>query len=202
MAAGHLEPGLGRLQCSVGGVDYYAGVLTGSASAVECSTSQKREQAAGLTSDGAERSRPLTRQLGCWRRKKETWERSQLPAQGSCTAFGAQNLFSRPASVTGDFIAGQLHSGLTYTAHAADLKPSGEIAFEGKVFRSPSAFSVYVKRKVNPSRKADDGWTSVKYGVNVLSHFRGILQELTGGEQAAGQLRLRAWRSVRECAAK
>ena len=53
--------------------------------------------------------------------------------------------------------------------------------FEGKTFRSPSAFSVYVKRKVNPTRKADDGWTSVKYGVNMLSHYRGMLQELTGG---------------------
>ena len=62
-----------------------------------------------------------------------------------------------------------------------DLLPNGEILFEGKTFRSPSAFSVYVKRKVNPSRKADDGWTSVKYGVNLLSHYRGMLSELTGG---------------------
>lgn len=63
----------------------------------------------------------------------------------------------------------------------ADLLPTGEILFEGKTFRSPSAFSVFVKRKVNPSRKADDGWTSVKYGVNLLSHYRGMLSELTGG---------------------
>ncbi|KAK9787109.1 hypothetical protein WJX73_001287 [Symbiochloris irregularis] len=63
----------------------------------------------------------------------------------------------------------------------ADLTETGEIVFEGRVFRSPSAFSVYVKRKVNPSRKADDGWTSVKYGSNLLSHYRGVLNELTGG---------------------
>lgn len=62
----------------------------------------------------------------------------------------------------------------------ADLTDNGEIVFEERTFRSPSAFSVYVKRKVNPSRKADDGWTSVKYGNNLLSHYRGVLHELTG----------------------
>lgn len=50
--------------------------------------------------------------------------------------------------------------------------------FEGKLFKSPSAFSVYVKRKVNPGRKADDGWTSVKYKGEVLSAFRNQLEQL------------------------
>jgi hypothetical protein len=30
-------------------------------------------------------------------------------------------------------------------------------------FDSPSAFSIYLKRLVNPARKADDGWKTVKY---------------------------------------
>jgi hypothetical protein len=30
-------------------------------------------------------------------------------------------------------------------------------------FESPSAFSIYLKRLVNPTRKADDGWKTVKY---------------------------------------
>jgi hypothetical protein len=30
-------------------------------------------------------------------------------------------------------------------------------------FDSPSAFSIYLKRLVNPTRKADDGWKTVKY---------------------------------------
>ena len=34
--------------------------------------------------------------------------------------------------------------------HAADLGPAGEIIFEGQFFKSPSAFSVFVKRKVCP----------------------------------------------------
>ena len=42
--------------------------------------------------------------------------------------------------------------------HGADLGPGGEIIFEGTQFKSPSAFSVHVKRKQNPGRKADDGW--------------------------------------------
>jgi hypothetical protein len=50
--------------------------------------------------------------------------------------------------------------------------------FEGKVFKSPSAFSVYVKRKVNPSRKADDGWTSVKYENQLLCNYRPYLEDL------------------------
>lgn len=47
---------------------------------------------------------------------------------------------------------------LTVRCHAADLGPGGEIIFEGLQFKSPSAFSVHVKRKQNPGRKADDGW--------------------------------------------
>lgn len=31
----------------------------------------------------------------------------------------------------------------------ADLGPNGEIIFEGQHFKSPSAFSVYVKRKAS-----------------------------------------------------
>ena len=34
VAAGHLEPGLGKLQCSVGGVDYFAGAQTWLAAAL------------------------------------------------------------------------------------------------------------------------------------------------------------------------
>lgn len=33
----------------------------------------------------------------------------------------------------------------------------------GMLFDSPSAFSIYLKRLVNPTRKADDGWKTVKY---------------------------------------
>jgi ribosomal protein S18 len=31
-------------------------------------------------------------------------------------------------------------------------------------FESPSAFSIFLKRLVNPDRKADDGWKTVKFG--------------------------------------
>jgi hypothetical protein len=45
-----------------------------------------------------------------------------------------------------------------FRCHGADLGAGGEIIFEGTQFKSPSAFSVHVKRKQNPGRKADDGW--------------------------------------------
>ncbi|KAL6782160.1 hypothetical protein ACKKBF_B10890 [Auxenochlorella protothecoides x Auxenochlorella symbiontica] len=32
------------------------------------------------------------------------------------------------------------------------------------VFESPSGFSIFIKRLVVPTRKADDGWKSVRYG--------------------------------------
>eukprot|EP00740_Mantoniella_antarctica_P000604 CAMPEP_0181391866 /NCGR_PEP_ID=MMETSP1106-20121128/26276_1 /TAXON_ID=81844 /ORGANISM="Mantoniella antarctica, Strain SL-175" /LENGTH=591 /DNA_ID=CAMNT_0023512931 /DNA_START=136 /DNA_END=1910 /DNA_ORIENTATION=- len=44
----------------------------------------------------------------------------------------------------------------------ADLLPDGSIAWNGRTFGSVSAFSLTVKRSVNPSRKADDGWKCVK----------------------------------------
>lgn len=46
-------------------------------------------------------------------------------------------------------------NGLLEFAENAEI--SGAIVFEGKKFKSPSAFSVFVKRKLNPARKADDG---------------------------------------------
>ncbi|CAL8466428.1 g5964 [Coccomyxa elongata] len=68
----------------------------------------------------------------------------------------------------------------------ADLGPAGEIIFEGQFFKSPSAFSVFVKRKVNPSRKADDGWTSCKYRGELLSIYRPQLENLLGGDGRSG----------------
>ena len=39
-------------------------------------------------------------------------------------------------------------------------------------FESPSAFSIYLKRLINPARKADDGWKTVKYGGKFLEHYK------------------------------
>ncbi len=48
------------------------------------------------------------------------------------------------------------------------LTPEGRITTtvlgQDLVFESPSAFSIYLKRLVNPARKADDGWKTVKFG--------------------------------------
>ncbi|CAD7700851.1 unnamed protein product [Ostreobium quekettii] len=56
--------------------------------------------------------------------------------------------------------------------HYADLGANGQIHFEGLEFSTPSSFSLYIKRKQNPARKADDGWTSVKYEGTSLFELR------------------------------
>ena len=54
----------------------------------------------------------------------------------------------------------------------ADLSARGELLWEGRVFESPSAFSIAVKRRVNPGRKADDGWKSVKVRGRLLEEYK------------------------------
>ena len=39
-------------------------------------------------------------------------------------------------------------------------------------FESPSAFSIFFKRLVNPSRKADDGWKTVRFQGKFLDHYK------------------------------
>jgi hypothetical protein len=78
------------------------------------------------------------------------------------------------------------YKGNTYTA---SLLPDGRISFvdddeeEKLTFESPSAFSVFVKRLTNPTRKADDGWKSVKYQGHMLEHYKAeFARKRLGGE--------------------
>lgn len=69
----------------------------------------------------------------------------------------------------------------------ADLTDQGSIrcSIGGKElsFDSPSAFSIYLKRLVNPTRKADDGWKAVKYAGRLLETYKADLaREKIGGE--------------------
>ncbi|PNW74196.1 hypothetical protein CHLRE_13g589050v5 [Chlamydomonas reinhardtii] len=54
----------------------------------------------------------------------------------------------------------------------ADLTEEATIMCDGQTFESPSAFSIFVKRKLNPERKADDGWKAVKYAGKLLEHYK------------------------------
>ena len=53
------------------------------------------------------------------------------------------------------------------------LLPDGRITCTIKgqqhIFESPSAFSIFIKRLANPTRKADDGWKTIKYDGKVRS---------------------------------
>lgn len=53
-----------------------------------------------------------------------------------------------------------------------DLGADGKIRYQGMTFESPSAFSIYLKRLVNPGRKADDGWKTVKYSGHFLEKYK------------------------------
>ncbi|XP_078344836.1 MPN domain-containing protein-like [Oculina patagonica] len=56
----------------------------------------------------------------------------------------------------------------------ADLQPDGRIKWPeaNQVFNSPSAWAIYCKRLVNPSKKSGCGWASVKYKGKKLDQFK------------------------------
>lgn len=76
-------------------------------------------------------------------------------------------------------------------SHTGTLLADGRIhtVINGKslTFDSPSAFSIYLKRLVNPSRKADDGWKTVKYDGKLLEHFKGELARQKFGGLGGGE---------------
>eukprot|EP01025_Chloroclados_australasicus_P016561 TRINITY_DN18338_c0_g1_i1.p2 TRINITY_DN18338_c0_g1~~TRINITY_DN18338_c0_g1_i1.p2 ORF type:complete len:212 (-),score=13.44 TRINITY_DN18338_c0_g1_i1:262-873(-) len=63
--------------------------------------------------------------------------------------------------------------------HAATLMSDGSILFDGREFSSPSAFSVYAKRKVTPEKQGDDGWKSVQYEGSTLDSYRKKLSQMS-----------------------
>ena len=66
----------------------------------------------------------------------------------------------------------------------ADLLPDGSIEWEGRApFASVSAFSLAMKRSVNPGRKADDGWKSVRYDGVMLDVYK---QQHNAAEDGGG----------------
>ncbi|XP_020623158.1 MPN domain-containing protein-like [Orbicella faveolata] len=56
----------------------------------------------------------------------------------------------------------------------ADLQSDGRIRWPeaNQVFNSPSAWAIYCKRLVNPSKKSGCGWASVKYKGKKLDQFK------------------------------
>jgi hypothetical protein len=68
------------------------------------------------------------------------------------------------------------------------LDASGYIVYDEQQFASPSAWSIHCKRLANPSKKADDGWKSVRYAPTgqPLEHFKDRLAILqVRGDDAA-----------------
>lgn len=61
--------------------------------------------------------------------------------------------------------------------HHADVLPDGYVAWDGREFASVSAFSLAVKRKTNPGRKADDGWKCVSYMGTPLDRLKRRYEE-------------------------
>ncbi|KAF6257396.1 hypothetical protein COO60DRAFT_1235274 [Scenedesmus sp. NREL 46B-D3] len=68
----------------------------------------------------------------------------------------------------------------------ASLTHDGRIRWKDLHFDSPSAFSIYLKRLINPARKADDGWKTVKYLGKFLEQYKMELLLRRYGEDGAG----------------
>ena len=62
-------------------------------------------------------------------------------------------------------------------------------------FESPSAFSIALKRLVNPLRKADDGWKTVKYNGRFLDAYKfELAQRRLAGQSYLHELgHLKTW---------
>ncbi|KAK3268050.1 hypothetical protein CYMTET_23423 [Cymbomonas tetramitiformis] len=82
---------------------------------------------------------------------------------------------------SGKDVLSTLYQGVTYTS---DLNSEGCIEFEGTVYVSPSAWSLAIKRRINPTRKADDGWKCVKYNGRLLADIKdGVTSAPTNSEK-------------------
>ncbi|KAG7674157.1 hypothetical protein KSW81_005993 [Nannochloris sp. 'desiccata'] len=68
---------------------------------------------------------------------------------------------------------------------AATLTEDGSIEYQGRKYQSATAFSIFFKRTITPSKQGDDGWKSVFYDGRPLEHYRKILQEQ---KKARGEL--------------
>ena len=116
-------------------------------------------------------------------------QRGQMNADVHMAAFGrpvkvAVNL----ATLTklGFLLKGKKKLFVVYlgNVYAGDLTEEGEIICQCKVgscdrrvYTSPSAWAIHCKRNANPSKKADDGWKSARYGNPegyALEHFKGV----------------------------
>eukprot|EP01083_Nonionella_stella_P047541 127255_1 len=90
---------------------------------------------------------------------------------------------SRPPSLQDLITKGALSEGAKLTIKykqvifEAELLETGEILYQSRRFLSPSSWSIHVKRSLNPERKADDGWRSVRCQGKSL---KVILDSVTG----------------------
>jgi len=71
----------------------------------------------------------------------------------------------------------------------ASLTASGTIAYEDQEFQSATAFSIFFKRKITPSKQGDDGWKSVLYNGETLDTYRKALLDKRAKQEESEQSR-------------
>ncbi|KAL3138447.1 hypothetical protein ABBQ32_006237 [Trebouxia sp. C0010 RCD-2024] len=81
-------------------------------------------------------------------------------------------------------------SNITYGSLAECGRIKCTIAGTELTFESPSAFSIYLKRLINPARKADDGWKTVKFEGKFLEHYKLELARRRFGPNATASVNL------------
>ncbi|WPT12649.1 MPN domain-containing protein [Picochlorum sp. SENEW3] len=116
---------------------------------------------------GAEEGGPSSASHG------EVVSRKRATRGGYRGAISVKLLIDEGILAPGDGVLSVEYKGMVRTA---DLLEDGRIRvdIDGDImmFDSPSAFSIFIKRLVNPTRKADDGWKSVKYNGTLLEKFK------------------------------
>ena len=107
----------------------------------------------GMASTATRKSRPSSEPL------------VQLGERGRAglgkVACSVQDLLRSGLIVAGEEKMFIVYQGKTWIAA---LGEDGVITFQGQRFTSPSAYAIFAKRITNPTKKADDGWKSVRYG--------------------------------------
>lgn len=74
-----------------------------------------------------------------------------------------------------DVLSVEYKSVMTHATLNADGQIVCKINGTDTTFESPSAFSIFLKRMVNPNRKADDGWKTVKFNGKFLETYKSEL---------------------------
>ena len=129
----------------------------------------------------------------------KTTTSARKPKTGPSRGISLKELVKAKFLEPGEGVFEILYRDNTYLAN---LTPEGLIEHEGDLYESPSSFSISMKRKVNPEKKADDGWKSVNYRGKRLEYYKHEMLKTTYGMASGGALLNKAKAAKQKLASK